>query len=329
MSVARGKTISGAIDDPQLSDSLSEGAAPGLWASLGLASAVLDALPDATAVIDQAGFIVATNRSWKVFAIDNQGQEDATGVGTSYLDVCDRAAKRDCLDALRTASGIREVLAGETLQIDLEYPCPSPSVDRWFMLRVTPLGGKSGGAVASHVNITRRKRLEVTLAHNASHDPLTGLANRVLFNSQLTLAISRRPGRGDVNDVGLLYIDLDHFKQVNDRYGHAAGDELLVATAARLATQIRPQDLLARLGGDEFAIVAPRVNAAVLDAMARRLDGVLAEPMLVNGRDLQIRASVGAYLAGPSDSVAVALAHADQAMYKVKAARAASSSPPT
>jgi predicted signal transduction protein with EAL and GGDEF domain len=126
------------------------------------------------------------------------------------------------------ASGIREVLAGETVLSGLEYPCSTPSLDRWFLLRVTALGGSGGGAVASHVNIKRLKRLEATLEHDATHDPLTGLANRVLFSSKLTLALTSRPGRSDDGGVGVFYIDLDNSKELNDLYGHAVGDEVLV-----------------------------------------------------------------------------------------------------
>jgi diguanylate cyclase (GGDEF)-like protein len=281
-----------------------------------LASAVLDALPDATAVLDNSGSIVAVNHSWRMFARDNGGHPAATGVGVNYLDLCTRSAAAGCEDA-RTAAA---VLDGETVHRELEYPCPSPAAKRWFLLRITPLAGAMPGAVASHVNITRRKMAEQALAHKAAHDPLTGVANRDLFTARLNAALARRPGRPVRGDVGVLYLDLDGFKQVNDTYGHDAGDEVLLTTVHRLCVSVRPQDTVARLGGDEFAVTAPRVTADGLAALAARITAALAEPHLIHGRSVPVPASVGAHLACPGDLAGDALRRADQAMYIVKRA---------
>ena len=286
-----------------------------------LAGAVLDALPDATAVLDNSGSIVAVNRTWRMFALDNGGHPGTTGAGVSYLDVCTRAAAAGCEDAHTAAAGLRAVLAGETVHSELEYPCPSPVANRWFLLRITPLAGAMPGAVVSHVNITRRKMAEQTLAHEAAHDPLTGLANRGLFTARLTAALTPRSGRPVRADVGVLYLDLDWFKEVNDTYGHDAGDEVLLITAHRLCAQVRPQETVARLGGDEFAVTAPRITADGLAGLAGRITGALAEPYLIHGHWIRVPASVGTHLAAPGDRVGDALRHADQAMYVVKRAR--------
>jgi diguanylate cyclase (GGDEF)-like protein len=284
----------------------------------GLASAVLGGLPDATAVLDRSGCIVAVNRAWRMFALDNEGRADATGIGVNYLDLCDRAAGSGCAEAGPAANGIRAVLSGEAVQGEVEYPCPSPSVNRWFLLRVTSLFGISSGVVVSHVNITRRKMAEEELAHEAAHDPLTGLANRTLFTARLKSALTLRAGRPVKGDVGVLYIDLDRFKLVNDTYGHNAGDEVLVACAQRLQSKVRLQDTVSRLGGDEFAVVAPRMVADSLAALAGRVARALSEPYLVHGKAVGIPASVGAYLAAPGELGIDALQHADDAMYSVK-----------
>jgi diguanylate cyclase (GGDEF)-like protein len=281
-------------------------------------AAVLDALPDATAVLDRSGTIVAINAAWRMFALDNGGPPETTGVGVSYLGVCDRAAATGCLDAAEVLIGLRSVLAGETVESDHEYACPSPSVGRWFASRITPIGGPIGGALASHVNISRRKKSELELVHQASHDPLTGLGNRVLFAEKLAEALTERPGRRRVPDVGLLYIDLDRFKPINDTYGHDAGDEVLQTVAHRLLAQARAQDTVGRLGGDEFAVCAPRVDAAALSALARRIDRALAEPHRVHGRSVVVKGSIGVYLGAPGDAAAEALESADQAMYAIK-----------
>jgi diguanylate cyclase (GGDEF)-like protein len=281
-------------------------------------AAVLDAIPDATAVLDRSGTIIAVNRAWQMFALDNGGLPETTGVGVSYLEVCDRAAAAGCLDAAEVLLGLRSVLAGETVESDREYPCPSPSVGRWFTSRITPIGGPIGGALASHVNISRRKKSELELAHQASQDPLTGLANRVLFAEKLAEALVESPGRRRVPDVGLLYIDLDRFKPVNDIYGHNAGDEILQSVAYRLMAQVRPHDTVGRLGGDEFAVCAPRIDAAALSLLARRIDRALTEPHRVHGRSVVVKGSIGVYFGAAGDGAAQALESADQAMYAIK-----------
>jgi len=161
---------------------------------------------------------------------------------------------------------------------------------------------------------------EQTLAHQAAHDPLTGLANRTLFAVRLTAAWTRRSGRPVRGDVGLLYLDLNGFKQVNDTYGHDAGDEVLVTTAHRLCAQVRPGDTVARLGGDEFAVTAPRITNDGLAAMAARISCALAQPHFVHGYPVRVPASVGTHLAAPAEAAGAALRHADQAMYAVKRA---------
>ena len=284
----------------------------------GLASAVLNSLPDATAVLDGTGTIVAVNRTWTMFALDNGGTTESVGVGQNYFDVCERSAGSGCADAHRVADGLRTVLAGQTAEYEFEYPCPSPTVGRWFLLRITPLLWDGEGAVTSHVNITRRKMAEEVLAHEAAHDPLTGLANRTLFMSRLANALKPRSGRPSRSDVGLLYIDLNRFKPVNDLYGHDAGDEVLLTCAHRLGSVVRPQDTVARLGGDEFAIVVPRITPAELGALAARITEALAVSYLIHGERVQVPASVGMHIADQSELGSDALRKADRAMYSAK-----------
>ena len=286
----------------------------------GFTTEVLDALPDSTAVLDQWGTIIAVNRAWRMFSVDNGGSPDATGVGVSYLDVCTRAADGGSADALDVVLGLRAVLAGETVESEREYPCPSPEVGRWFTSRITPLTGARRGAVISHANITRRKASEQELLRRASHDPLTGLANRMLFAERLAAALTRRTDPRPHADVGVLYLDLDRFKPVNDTYGHNAGDEVLLAVAHRLRSNVRPQDTVARLGGDEFAICSPATTAAAVVALAERLRLLLAEPHQVHGQRVEVPASIGWYLAAAGHTVNEALHFADEAMYAVKTA---------
>ena len=128
-------------------------------------------------------------------------------------------------------------------------------------------------------------------------------------------------------DVGLLFIDLDDFKPINDIYGHAAGDEVLQAVAARMRAVTRPHDTIARLGGDEFAVLSPRITATNLAALARRITEALSEPHLIHGVLVRIGASVGLYLATRGENVIDALGRADQAMYAMKRLRGIGSPP--
>ncbi|HEV2928904.1 MAG TPA: GGDEF domain-containing protein [Propionibacteriaceae bacterium] len=145
------------------------------------------------------------------------------------------------------------------------------------------------------------------LAHAAHHDPLTGLANRAALDARLA------PG----GPVGLLLVDLDGFKPVNDTWGHDVGDEVLRLVAERLVGCVRSGDLVARLGGDEFVIV---VEASAVDTVARHVTAALGAPYSIDGRVLAVGASVGvAHSATGADPDAL-LRRADQAMYEAKRA---------
>jgi diguanylate cyclase (GGDEF)-like protein len=162
-------------------------------------------------------------------------------------------------------------------------------------------------------------RREGLLRHQAFHDGLTGLANRALFLDRLehALAVHRR----DPRPVALIFLDLDDFKAVNDTLGHAAGDRLLVEVAARLRGALRTADTVARLGGDEFAVVLDPADD-VQTAITRALDALRA-PVVLSGRPVSVRASVGVCVLGPEDPPVRAdalLVRSDTAMYAAKRA---------
>ncbi|HKH42604.1 MAG TPA: EAL domain-containing protein [Solirubrobacterales bacterium] len=171
-------------------------------------------------------------------------------------------------------------------------------------------------AFAEHAGLALNdaKAAEET-AHQAFHDPLTGLANRALFVDRLAQARTRAAAAGDA--VGILFADLDGFKNVNDSLGHAAGDQLLIIVGQRLASVVGPTDTVARFGGDEFAILVEDVRQPIeLARMARMaLDGI-ERVIDVEGREVFITASIGIAvgLEGPDDL----LRNADMAMYEAK-----------
>jgi diguanylate cyclase (GGDEF)-like protein len=162
-----------------------------------------------------------------------------------------------------------------------------------------------------------RLRSEERMRHEAVHDPLTGLANRTLLRDRLEHALARSQ-REEERATGVLFVDLDNFKQVNDAYGHAAGDAVLVELGRRLRAAVRPADTVARLGGDEFVVVCEEVDADDVMTLGRRLLAAVGEPLTVRGVQHELTASIGIAL-GRTDPDAL-LGDADAAVYQAKAA---------
>ena len=176
------------------------------------------------------------------------------------------------------------------------------------------------GLVLTVRDVSARVELEEQLRHQAFHDGLTGLANRALFRDRLERAMKVRRDRADAAPV-VAYIDLDDFKDINDRHGHAAGDEVLCAIAGRIQACLRGSDTAARLGGDEFALLIEEIGdrESVAQLVQRVVDAV-SEPIMV-GDDLVIHASVSSGVATANVEVNDAedlLRHADMAMYRAK-----------
>ena len=171
---------------------------------------------------------------------------------------------------------------------------------------------------AGNILATAMERLrdEDQMRHDALHDPLTGLANRTLLSDRLHHAIAqaeREPG-----ETGLLFIDLDNFKQINDLYGHRVGDELLAALGARLQAAVRPADTVARIGGDEFVVVCEHADEAGAVALADRLETAIAAPVSAGGVEHRLSASIGIALG--HDDADTLIREADAAVYRAKAA---------
>ncbi|MGC9159315.1 MAG: putative bifunctional diguanylate cyclase/phosphodiesterase [Terracidiphilus sp.] len=168
-------------------------------------------------------------------------------------------------------------------------------------------------------NISDRKRMEAKLQHDALHDALTGLPNRALFLDRLSQEFARRSRRSGQN-CGVLFLDLDRFKEINDSLGHATGDLVLKTIAGRLSGALRPQDTAARLGGDEFAILVDSVaTVSDLEIVAGRILGEMEREIDVGGHWLHVGASLGVAIATPAHAAPEMLIRdADFAMYRAK-----------
>ncbi|MGZ6944189.1 MAG: sensor domain-containing protein [Acidimicrobiia bacterium] len=283
-------------------------------------TAVVASLEEGIVVSDDQGVITAANRAAESILgrrimvgerLDTVFSEELHARHPDGFLITDD--EHPTVRTLRTGESFTNVLIGIEL-VDREQ--------RWLSLNSRPLRHDDllpYGMVCSFSDVTERRRTERQLNYQATHDSLTGLANRPVFieNLRQTLDHARRGG----SRVGVLFIDLDRFKVVNDTQGHLVGDEVLVAVARRLQQTTRSVDTVARLSGDEFVVLCP--DLADIESARRRaceISDVIAEPIPVSsGRDVVITASVGVSCveSGLADPEAM-LRDADVAMYTAK-----------
>ena len=171
-------------------------------------------------------------------------------------------------------------------------------------------------------DISELKQTQRRLSHLAMHDPLTGLTNRLGLRDELERELARWR-RGELHGLALAFVDLDDFKEINDEFGHETGDHVLREVASRMQRALRPDDVLARLGGDEFVAVLglQATGNQAVEQLAERFTLAFSAPMLLGGRAVRLRASVGVVTAlDPDEDTAAFLARADAAMYDAKRA---------
>lgn len=179
--------------------------------------------------------------------------------------------------------------------------------------------GKPRYVLGISEDVTEQRVREAEIAHLAHHDSLTGLPNRLRFESRIAPAVAGLAGQNE--QLAVFFIDLDGFKAVNDTMGHSAGDLLLCAVARRLEKTLSSDDLVARFGGDEFAVLAPIHKPGEAAWIAARLVTALATDYLINGDEVRISASIGIALASDSSETVASLMHcADAALYEAKRA---------
>ena len=274
-------------------------------------------------IIDNAGEGIVVLDSGLRYILWNRFMEELTGleekdvVGSPAVELFPHIREQNVDELLGRA------LAGETVSSpDIHYAIPQTGREGWVSAVYRPHSDASGkvvGVIGLIRDITERKAAEQQIEYQAYHDALTGLANRRLFQEHLSLALALAQRRSSF--VAVLFLDLDHFKVINDSLGHSVGDELLKQVARRLRNSVREGDTVARVGGDEFTIVLQEIarpdDAA---AVAKKVLRQIAEPMEVSGHKLYVTTSIGVTVFPQDGGDAEALLKtADAAMYRAKA----------
>jgi diguanylate cyclase (GGDEF)-like protein/PAS domain S-box-containing protein len=196
--------------------------------------------------------------------------------------------------------------------------------DRWLEVKFAALGPRESptGWIATLDDVSDRVAAERALAHRATHDPLTHLPNRALLVDRLQTAGLRLARRGPDAALALIFCDLDDFKEINDRHGHIAGDEVLVEEAHRLVGAVRASDTVARWGGDEFVAVCELTHPEEVDEVVDRVRHALSRPVHLDGAVVPVHASIGVVVTADAEpDLDQLLATADSRMYETKAER--------
>jgi len=239
-------------------------------------------------------------------------------VGRSVLDFLDTDARASF------AGNQPSRVNGISAQREVRFT-RKDGADLWTLLSIRPNFDEAGhyeGSLAMAMDITERRRVQKALEYQALHDALTGLPNRLLLAERLGEALVS--ARAAHEQVAVLILDLDHFKEVNETFGLLAGDRLLEQVGPRLQSEIAAEGLVARLSGDEFAVLLTNTDPTATGATAACLLGALERPFEVEGQHLDVAASIGiAIFPDDGDDVGTLMRHADIALFVAKQARGA------
>lgn len=270
--------------------------------------AVSEAIPATVVVVDAEGRYRFANRAFERYVGLNRDQI----LGRRAIDVLGAE------EVARRKPYMAQAYSGNAVEFTLDYP--SDKGTRWFALSCVPLkvDGVVDGFVGIGQDVTQQHLEHARLSHLAETDPLTGLLNRAGFERGVEMLMHADAPA----PLALLYIDLDHFKPVNDRYGHPVGDRLLQLFAERLKHSVRTTDIVARLGGDEFAVLLPGVtDKAQALIVADKVLAAAGQAFAIDGRSLAVSASIGIAIGlQPQLGWRELVARADANLYRAKAA---------
>ncbi len=288
-----------------------------------LIKAIYETSPDGILVVDAQGMVVAHNRQflllWNIVPSQLHMKADGTAIGESDAPLLAEVVAR-VQNPAAFLERVRELYDNPQLDDHCEIELKDA---RTLERHSTVLRGEHDeylGRVWFFRDITIQKNHEAALIQLARHDPLTGTANRRYFFERAEQEFMR--SRRYQTPLSITLIDVDHFKHINDQYGHATGDEVLKLLSQKIGALLRENDLLARIGGEEFAILMPSTGLAGAALMAERLRVTIAEEASpVAGLMLHLRFSAGVtQLKAQDQSIEDCLRRADEAMYKAKQA---------
>lgn len=257
-------------------------------------------------------------------AIEALGSELVGSLYWKHLEVRTREKVLSVVNSLKLKSdnpqsGRNVSPKAETLPDHVLMTCHGP---RWMSASLTDLQHDDavGGLVITSHDITERRSSEYALDRRAMHDVLTGLPNRALLSRRIRQSAAR--ALNSQSHIGIIFLDIDHFKLINDGHGHVIGDEVLIAAAKRLQWATRRRDTVARFGGDEFVVVVDQAESFImLENIAHDLQACLSAPIKIGDREFQISASIGITLhQGPQVDPEALIQQADMAMYTAKSA---------
>lgn len=279
--------------------------------------AVFDSLPQHIAVLNREGVIVQTNLAWRNYAIAQSDNELLDMEGGDYMAILGRMTGQEPEVMAHVDGGIAAIHSGEKTSFQLDSAFFAQASKRWFMLRATAVHDMAGRVVISHEDVTGLKAAEMASRKLANLDGLTGALSRRHFLELAELELTR--SKRYQSPLMLLMLDLDHFKQVNDQYGHAAGDAVLRGFVQTVMVLLRESDLIGRLGGEEFAVLLPNTTPGGGAALAQRIvESVRASPVASEGQKISYTVSVGAGYLTNDLSLAELLRQADRALYRAK-----------
>ena len=293
-----------------------------------LAETIFEGTSDAMMVLDLKFNLVAANhKARSMFELQQAAEQGDHGVSLAITSLPLHLSKR--FDSQSHGKWFDALTAPDSAidRVELFRCTPEPLLEinnggrnqasirpQWIEVSVSKLPARAGYLLTAH-DITRRKKLAAEFKHQALHDKVTRLPNRRFFVNEMQALLSdpKQP------EFVVCFLDLDHFKTVNDTLGHEAGDQLLIQVAGRIRARVRDDCFLARFGGDEFAILCPGFSPEAIETVSNRIVNELSKPFSINNNEVYISASIGItrYPADATDAESL-LQNADVAMYSAK-----------